>query len=256
MTDESAQLEILKQRARAGDPAALAELRARGFFAAKKAARGDGWPLSAAQRRLWIIDQMRPGLPAYNMPDALQFDGALDVAALRAAVRRLVERHETLRTTITTIGGEPRQIVGSADGFSLREVDLSGEPDPLAAARKAAADDALAPFDLARGPLFRVTLVRMGSERHLLLCTLHHIVSDAWSTAVLRRELAALYTAGVAGAGHPLPPLRAHYRDFAAWQNRELAGPTGAAQRDYWRRQLGGERAALALPTDFPRPAV
>ncbi|ACB75254.1 non-ribosomal peptide synthetase [Opitutus terrae] len=245
----------LKERARAGDAGALQALRGRGFFAGKS---GDtqSWPVSAAQRRLWVIDRMMPGLPVYNIATALQLDGALDVDSLRRAVHALIERHEALRTTFTEVDGEPRQLIGAVDPAVWRELDLSGATDPLAEARVRAADEAAQPFDLGRGPLFRCTLVRLATERHLLLCTLHHIVSDAWSAEIMQRELAALYGAFAGGAANPLPPLPRQYRDFARWQNEQLAGPAGERARAAWLRQLGGERTTLALPTDFVRPAV
>jgi amino acid adenylation domain-containing protein len=255
MNDAADTFEALKQRARAGDAEALQALRDGGFFAERRAGRAD-WPLSAAQRRLWILDRLRPGLPVYNMPEALRLDGPLDVGALRSALNALVERQESLRTTFAEIDGEPRQVIGPASAFALREADVSGAPAPGAAARALAEAEATAPFDLASMPLFRATLVRMGPQAHLLLLTTHHIVSDAWSVGLMWRELGALYEAQVAGAAAQLAPLARHYRDFAAAQNQELAGPVGGAQRDFWIGQLRGERTALALPTDVPRPAA
>ncbi|HWA09040.1 MAG TPA: amino acid adenylation domain-containing protein, partial [Opitutaceae bacterium] len=216
----------------------------------------EGWPLSAAQRRLWIIDRMMPGLPVYNIATALQLDGAVDVAALRQALHALVARHESLRTTFKEVAGEPRQLIGPTGVFSLGEVDLSGARDPRGEAQALAAQEAATPFDLAKGPLWRVTLIRLGPDRHLLLSTLHHIVSDAWSADILQRELTASYEAAVAGRASPFPPLAIQYRDFAREQNQRLSGPEGGRMAAAWRRRLAGDRAVLALPTDFPRPAV
>ena len=160
MNDAADTFEALKQRARAGDAEALQALRDGGFFAERRAGRAD-LPVSAAQRRLWILDRLRPGLPVYNMPEALRLDGPLDVGALRSALNALVERQESLRTTFAEIDGEPRQVIGPASAFALREADVSGAPSTGAAARALAEAEATAPFDLASVPLFRATLVRM-----------------------------------------------------------------------------------------------
>lgn len=251
MADET-DMVALKERARAGDAHALQALRDLGFFAKATAEV----PVSAAQRRLWVIDRMMPGSGLYNIATALQLDGPLDRMALAAAVHALIERHEPLRTVFRERESEPRQIIGPADPSAWREVDVATAPAPLEAAGEIARREAGTPFDVTRGPLLRATLVRVGAERHLLLCTMHHIVSDAWSADIIRRELGALYATFAWQRPNPLAPLRCRYRDVVRQQQEQLSGERGNRLRDYWLNQLGGERTALALPTDFRRPAI
>jgi amino acid adenylation domain-containing protein len=213
-------------------------------------------PLSAAQRRLWIIEQMRPGTAAYNMAEALRLEGPLAPVALRAALAALVDRHETLRTVFEEQGDDVFARVGPPAATGLTEHDVSATADPEAAAHALAAAEAVRPFDLRTGPLVRATLIRLGPQSHVLVCVMHHIVTDALSQRVLLREFAALYAAHRDGRPSPLPALPATYREFARWQATELAGPIGAEQRAYWRQKLGGGLQALALPLDAPRPAM
>jgi amino acid adenylation domain-containing protein len=249
---ETPDITALKVRARGGDAVALQTLRDLGFFAKAPA----DLPVSAAQRRLWVIDRMLPGSPLYNIATALKLDGPLDRVALREAVFALIERHEALRTVFREQDGSPRQVVGAVDPGAWREIDLAGTGAPLDEARRLAAQEAEAPFDLTRGPLLRVTLVRIAATEHLLLCTTHHIVSDAWSAGIVQRELAALYVAFAQRQPNPLAPLRCRTKEILRQQEEQLAGPAGGRLREYWVQQLGGERTILALPTDYPRPAV
>ncbi len=214
--------------------------------------KGAGLPASFSQERLWFIDQLEPGSAVYNMPTALRVTGPLDVRALALALAGIERRHEALRTVFTAVEGEPRQVVLPPGSFRLWEVDLTGL-DPDARERRVsalAAEEARRPFDLARGPLWRATLLRLGPEEHAVLITLHHVVSDGWSTGVLIGELTALYGAGLL----PEPPVQ--YADFAVWQRWWLQGETLQGELDWWRGQLAGAPASLDLPTDRPRPAV
>ncbi|HEX2188927.1 MAG TPA: condensation domain-containing protein, partial [Longimicrobiaceae bacterium] len=154
-------------------------------------------PLSFAQERLWLVDQMEPGSAVYNIPVAWRLGGALDEAALERAMGEVVRRHEALRTTFAEVDGSPVQVIAPFGGFALPVEDLSGlsEADREAALRQRARDEAARPFDLSAGPLFRAALLRLGAEDHVLLLSVHHIVSDGWSMGVLFRELAALYAA-------------------------------------------------------------
>ncbi|MEU7874957.1 condensation domain-containing protein, partial [Dactylosporangium sp. NPDC049140] len=207
-------------------------------------------PLSFAQQRLWFLDRLQPGSLEYNVPMRLPFGRDLAVDTLRHALGALVERHEVLRTRLVTADdGTPHQVVDPPAPFDLPIVDLSGEPDPAAAAEAWLAADGRAPFDLAAGPLFRATLVRTGPDEQILAIAKHHAVSDEWSAGILRRELAALY------AGEDLPPLPIQYADFAAWQRTWLTGAVLDSQLDYWRSRLSGA-PVLDLPTDRPRPPV
>ncbi|HEX7240246.1 MAG TPA: amino acid adenylation domain-containing protein, partial [Longimicrobiaceae bacterium] len=219
---------------------------------------GSPLPLSFAQQRLWTLDQLEPGSTAYNVPLPLRLRGALDAGALRAALEELVRRHEALRTVLVRVQGEPAQTVLPAGPRPLPWVELGGlrEPAREAEALRLAEEDATRPFDLARGPLLRAALVRLGAEDHALLLSLHHVVSDGWSLGVLTHELAALYGAFAAGRPSPLPELPVQYADFAVWQRAWLSGDVLQSQIAFWRRELHGAPPLLELPTDHPRPAV
>ncbi|HEY0558373.1 MAG TPA: amino acid adenylation domain-containing protein, partial [Thermoanaerobaculia bacterium] len=224
----------------------------------ERAPRTGRLPLSFAQSRLWFLDQLSPGSAVYNIPYPLAIDGALDARVLNSALAELSRRHEALRTTFSSVDGEPSQAISPAGSFPLPVIDLQGLPE---SARRAEADtltrgEARRPFDLVTGPLFRTSLLRLGWERHVLLLTLHHIVADGWSLEILLRELTSLYAATAAGRPSPLPELAVQYADFAIWQRRWLTGEALARQLDYWRRQLAGVPAGLDLPTDLPRPPL
>jgi amino acid adenylation domain-containing protein len=215
-------------------------------------------PLSFAQQRLWLLDRLEPGSSAFNMPTPVRLTGALQAGVLARALDQIVRRHEALRTTFAVAGDEPVQIVSAPAPFPLPEVDLSKLP---AAARSAEADrlvawDSKRTFDLARGPLFRAALLRLGLEEHVLLLNVHHIVSDGWSVAVLFQELSALYGAFAAGRPSPLPPLPIQYADFAVWQRELMRGEALEERLAYWRGRLAGCPPVLELPIDRPRPAI
>ncbi|MEV6869113.1 condensation domain-containing protein, partial [Streptosporangium subroseum] len=238
--------------------AAAVEASARGVLAPPiTAVRRDGpLPLSFAQQRLWFLAQLEPESSEYNIPLALRMRGTMDVAALGAALDAIVERHEVLRTRLVADEqGVAYQVVDPPAGFGLEVVDLTGEPDVLDRAEEMVAADALAPFDLAVGPLFRGLLIRLAPDDHVFSLVLHHVVSDEWSSGVLRRELTALYDAFRAGEPSPLSPLAVQYADFAVWQRDWLRGDILEGQLAYWRERLGGA-PVLELPTDRPRPAV
>jgi amino acid adenylation domain-containing protein len=215
-------------------------------------------PLSLAQQRLWVLHQLTPGLIAYHVPAALRLRGALCPGALALALTGIVGRHEALRTRFPAAGGQPVQAVDPPAPVTVPEVDLSALPEMARedAARRMAREEARRPFDLERGPLLRLRRLRLGAADHVLLITVHHLVSDGWSAAVFLRELSALYTAVVGGAAAALPPLPVQYADYAAWQRSWLRGETLEAQLRYWRERLAGAPRVLDLPTDHPRPAV
>ena len=212
-------------------------------------------PLSFAQQRLWFLVQLEGVSATYNVSGALRLSGLLDRAALHRALDRLVERHETLRTTFVAVSGEPWPRINAATGFALREHDLRGLPDANEQLARLMREETGAVFDLAAGPLIRGRLIQLHDDAHVLQITMHHIVGDNWSLAVLLRELDALHGAYTAGAVDPLPALAVQYADYAAWQRQWLAGEVWQEQRDYWRRTLAGVPALLGLPTDRPRPA-
>jgi amino acid adenylation domain-containing protein len=212
-------------------------------------------PLSFAQQRLWFLAQMEGASQAYHMAGGFRLSGTLRRAELRRALDRIVARHEALRTRFELVDGQPVQRVATAGvGFSLREHDLSEHPDAAAELARLAAEEATAAFDLQAGPLIRGRLVRLGETEHVLLVTMHHIVSDGWSIGVMAREMGVLYAAYSQGDAQPLPELAIQYADYAAWQRRWLEGDLVQAQVAYWRNQLEGAPALLELPTDRPRP--
>ena len=215
---------------------------------------GEGMPLSFAQRRLWFLDRLEPGSPAYHLPGAIRLSGPLDPAALERALAAVVGRHEALRTVFRREGDEPVQIVAPA-AVSLPRVDLGALPAAAAgaAAERLARESAVAPFDLERGPLFRLLLLRRGAEDHELVLTLHHIVADGWSLGIFLAELAALYESSASAP--PLPELPVQYADWAVWQRERLAGETLAAELAWWRQRLAGS-SGPRLPADRPRPAA
>ncbi|UVL81813.1 amino acid adenylation domain-containing protein [Pseudomonas sp. B21-028] len=216
--------------------------------------------LSFAQQRLWFLDQLDSGAgSAYHMPAALLLRGDLDRVALKAALDRLVARHESLRTTFDRRGEQPVQVIAPADcGFALAEQDLRALPYEQASlsASRIGNTEALAPFDLSRGPLIRGRLLRLADDEHILLITQHHIISDGWSVGVLVKEFAALYRAFSQQQPDPLPALPIQYADYAAWQHQTLDGERLGRQAGFWREHLEGAPALLSLPTDRPRPAM
>jgi amino acid adenylation domain-containing protein len=214
-------------------------------------------PLSFAQQRLWFIDLLEPGNSAYNFPVALRLKGPLNVMALEQSVNEIVKRHEALRTTFATVDGRPAQVITRTLTVRLPIVNLQELPEceREAEVRRLAIEEAQRPFNLAQGPLLRVTLLRLAEEEHVGLLTMHHIVSDGWSTGILIREMAVLYEAFSDGRSSPLPELPIQYADFAHWQRRWLQGEVLETQLTYWKRQLLGA-SPLELPTDHLRPAV
>jgi amino acid adenylation domain-containing protein len=236
--------------------AAVAEEGARSALPAiEPADRGSPLPLSFAQQRLWFLAQIDGVGQAYHIPMNVRLKGELDKRALRQALDRLVARHEALRTTFVAVDGQAVQRIAPADlGFALEEHDLAGERDPEDALQKLVAEESDGAFDLQGGPLARGRLIRLADREHALLFTLHHIVSDGWSTGVLNRELSALYAAFRERQADPLPDLAIQYADYAVWQRRWLSEAMRQEQVDYWRRALAGAAAVLDLPADRPRP--
>ncbi|MFJ1551977.1 amino acid adenylation domain-containing protein, partial [Streptomyces sp. NPDC088246] len=218
--------------------------------------RGRALPLSFGQQRLWFLDQLEPGSSEYNLSTSVRWDVDVDVAALRAALGGVVARHEVLRTRLVADAeGVAHQVIDEPAPFELRVVEVPTGADPVVAVRGVVAADAQVPFDLARGPLLRATLIRVAAQEHVLALSMHHVVSDEWSGRILRRELVALYEAFRAGDPDPLPPLEIQYADFAVWQRQWLTGDVLDTQLAYWRDRLSGI-PTLELPTDRPRPPV
>ncbi|MFD0648201.1 condensation domain-containing protein [Streptomyces malaysiensis subsp. malaysiensis] len=214
-------------------------------------------PLSYPQQRLWFLDSFAPDSAEYTTPLALRMRGALDVDALGAALTALVARHESLRTTFDAVDGRGVQIVHDPWEIRLDPYDLSHLPTDEREMELAELleYERARPFDLRRGPLLRTGLVRLGAQEHILSLTLHHIITDGWSTGVLTGDLRELYRAALSGGPAALPPLPVHYADFAAWQRAELTAPRAEEELAYWTRQLA-EVPPLEVPTDRPRPEV
>ncbi|HEX8559852.1 MAG TPA: amino acid adenylation domain-containing protein [Pyrinomonadaceae bacterium] len=215
-------------------------------------------PLSYSQQRLWFLHELEPSTSAYNIPTAVRLKGWLDVGALERTLSEVARRHEILRTSYAAVEGQPVQVIAPPSGVKLDLTDLGELPEPERESRmrRLAAEEARRPFDLARGPLLRALLLRLGAEEHVLLLTVHHIVSDGWSQGVLVREVGALYGAFSEGRESPLAELPVQYADFAQWQRRWLAGEVLENHLAYWRRRLGGPLPSLDLPADRPRPEV
>ncbi|HKG80667.1 MAG TPA: condensation domain-containing protein, partial [Pyrinomonadaceae bacterium] len=218
--------------------------------------RNGDLPLSFAQQRLWFLDQLEPGNPFYNITKAVRLTGSLNAVALERSLNEVVRRHEALRTTFPAVGGSGVQRIAPSMTLALSFKDFS---ELLPAQRDAqvlqTASEAARAMDLARGPLFRAVLLRLGEEEHVLVLTMHHIISDGWSMGVFIREMATIYEAYAGGQPSPLPEMPFQYADFAHWQRNWLKEEVLEAQLDYWKQQLA-DAPQLELPTDRPRPLV
>ncbi|MFS8071579.1 MAG: condensation domain-containing protein, partial [Byssovorax sp.] len=215
-------------------------------------------PLSFAQERMWLLDQLDPGDPSYIIPRALRLRGKLDIPALERSLRDIVARHEVLRTTFATVDGRAQPVFHARAATTLPVTRWPAAPaeERESLARREAEAEAHRPFNLAEGPLFRVRLLEIDVEDHLLTLMMHHIVSDAWTLEVFHAELWTLYQAHREGRSVALPELPIQYADYAVWQRRSLDGARLEEQLAYWKGRLDGAERSLDLPTDRPRPAV
>jgi amino acid adenylation domain-containing protein len=216
------------------------------------------FPLSFGQERLWFLDRLAPGDPGWNVPLVIRVRGPLSPAVLESCFGKLIRRHEVLRTVFEGQAGEPVQRIARTLAPWLPLVDLRALPEDARAAeeRRLTVEEIVRPFDLARGPLLRTTLLRLAQEEHALLLSLHHIVCDGWSLGVLVDELGSLYDALSAGIAATLPPLPIQYVDFASWQRQVLRSKAAERQIAYWRERLGSEVPRLDLPARGPRPPL
>jgi len=215
-------------------------------------------PLSFAQQQFWFVQQWEPESVAYTIPIAVRIEGPCDPPALVRSLQAIVARHEILRTTFLAVDGQPQQIIAPALALPLRQLDLTALPPSIHEQQTEHLFDMVlaTPFDLERGPLLRAYLLRLAADAHVLLITLHHIVFDDWSHAVLVRELLALYAAFHAGQPAPLPALPIQYGDYAAWQRQRAATGQFDDQLAFWTAQLRDAPVLLDLPTDYPRPPI
>ncbi|MEG2390387.1 MAG: aminotransferase class I/II-fold pyridoxal phosphate-dependent enzyme [Pseudomonas sp.] len=211
--------------------------------------------LSYAQQRQWFLWQWAPHSAAYNIPTALRLQGPLDVTALERSVQALIERHETLRTVFQQQPDDSLLQVPLQQPLDIQRIDLSDLPAAERETRVAAAaqEQSLLPFDLANGPLLRVRLLQLAEQEHVLLLTLHHIVSDGWSLQVMIEELVQLYAGFNLGHDAGLPALPIQYADYALWQRQWMEAGEQERQLAYWQEKLGGEQPVLELPMDRPR---
>ncbi|ESY79347.1 lysine 2,3-aminomutase [Mesorhizobium sp. LNHC221B00] len=213
-------------------------------------------PLSFPQQRVWFLSRLGEGSEACHIQMGLRFRGELDEAALQSALDGLVARHEVLRTTFGVEAGEPFQRIGPADvSLPLKRDDLTAAADVEATLAELMRHEAQAAFDLEAGLLIRGGLVRLAEDDHVLLITMHHLVSDAWSRKILARELSELYAAAREGRADRLAPLPVQYADYALWQRRCLAGEVLERRSEYWPWMLAGAPVVTELPADGPSPA-
>jgi len=214
-------------------------------------------PLSMAQRRLWFLDQLEGDNATYNMPAAIRMKGPLDVSLFERVFSEIIRRHETLRTRFPAQEGTPYQVIDEPAEFKMSVVDVSKIPEQQREAeiQRLADQEAVWPFNLAQGPLVRAELLRIHEQDHVLLFTMHHIISDGWSTEILIKEFRVLYNAFYHGQISPLPELDVQYADFAHWQNQYLQGPVLEEELRFWEEKLRGAPALLEMPTDRIRPA-
>ena len=220
--------------------------------------RDQALPLSFAQQRLWFLDQLEPNNPLYNVPRTIRLTGTLQADALEKALNEIVRRHETLRTSFTTVNDEPVQVIAPSLAAPLALTDLTSLPESEREeeARRLVMEEAKRPFHLGEASMLRVSLLKLSDDDHVLVLNTHHIISDRWSLGVLSQELATLYEAFLENKPSPLPELPVQYADYAVWQRAFLSGEVLDKQLAYWKRHLAGAPATIDLPTDRPRPPV
>ncbi|RAM48430.1 MAG: non-ribosomal peptide synthetase [Hapalosiphonaceae cyanobacterium JJU2] len=215
-------------------------------------------PLSFSQQRLWFIDQLYHGSSFYNIPIAFHIKGQLNITALQQSLNEILKRHEIWRTNFRLVNGEPIQEIKPNLTWNIPIINLehlSGQ-DWEAEVKQLVAKEAIKPFNLAKELLVRATLLKLNEQEHVLLVTMHHIITDGWSCGVFLRELSTLYAAFSTNQPSPLPPLPIQYADFTIWQRDRIQGEFLATKLNYWKQQLSGELPILQLPTDCPRPTV
>ncbi|MEP7338239.1 MAG: amino acid adenylation domain-containing protein [Acidobacteriota bacterium] len=219
---------------------------------------GNMAPASFSQRRMWFLNKLLPTDPTFNMPGAYQFKGKFDLDAFSRSVDEIVRRQEILRTTFVSVNDEPMQLIAEPHHVEVPLIDFSSLPptERDAEAQRITEEEAVRCFDLEAGPLLRIVLLRLSKSEHIVLLTMHHIISDGWSMGVMMNEVSATYNAYLHGEAHSLPELPIQYADYAIWQRDFLQGETIDRQLAYWKKQLAGAPPLIELPTDHPRAAV
>ncbi|CAH1202646.1 Tyrocidine synthase 3 [Paenibacillus plantiphilus] len=217
------------------------------YAAMEPAAERPHYPVSSAQRRMFVVSSLEGSGTSYNLPGAIIAEGELDVPRLAEAFRELVARHESLRTSFASVDGEPVQII---EASAMLEVPYSEALEASEGELDALVEAFVRPFELDAAPLFRAEIMKLGNNRHLLLYDMHHIISDGVSAGILVRELVALYERA------ELPPLRVQYKDYAVWQQELLGSELMERQEQYWLERFSGPLPVLDLPSDYPRPSV
>jgi hypothetical protein len=232
----------------------LPSSRERGNTVSASARASSRFPLSQGQQALWFLQQLAPEGQAYHIVRALRLKGEVDAVALRRTFQMLAERHASLRTVFLVVDGKPMQHVQEQAALFFEHEDASHWDARRLQQR--VTESARRPFDLSRGPLFRVFLFGCSTGDHLLLLAAHHIVADLWSLGLILNELVAIYAAEVRNIPAELPALSTHYGDYVSWEEKLLQGEAGERHWRYWQRQLKGDLPCLDLPVDFPRPPV
>src|SRR6266851_4161971 len=214
-------------------------------------------PLSFAQQRLWLLQQLEPAHPSYNNLIQLRLSGPLQVTALQQSLNEILRRHEALRTTFALLEAQPTQLIAPTLALSMTTVNLRAlaEAERKTQIQRLALQEVHWPFNLTSGPLIHACLLELDDEEHIFLLTLHHIIADGRSIDILLQELATLYRAYVTGHPSPLPELPIQYADFAIWQQQQLQGALLEEHLTYWKQRLDGAPTILQLPADHPRPA-
>jgi len=228
------------------------------YMPVETVSRDAALPLSFAQERLWFLAQLESDSAFYNSSWAYHISGSLDKGALKQSLNHIVQRQESLRTTFPSTGGTPGQLIAANIDFELEKIDLQAVPEDRRRdeSDRIVNEEARRPFDLSTGPLFRATLMQMGDAEHVLVLTMHHIVTDGWSMEIFFREISVCYEAYSRGKTPRLPDLPIQYADFAVWQREWLRGDVLERLFSYWEKQLGDSPPILELPADHPRPAV
>ncbi|MCP4135479.1 MAG: HAD-IIIC family phosphatase, partial [bacterium] len=225
-----------------------------GFIQIEVVRSQESYPVSNAQRRLWVLDQLDDVNAAYSIPSAYYLEGELNTDAFRKAYSFMLDRHESLRTVFVSENGEPRQNILKNPDLKIDIHDLRNDPESLEKAGEIVEKDSLTPFDLEKGPLIRFSILKLGDEKNLLIFNIHHIISDGWSMGIFTGEFLAAYNSFRKNQTPALKPLRIHYKDYSTWQNNMLESPEMDNQRKYWLNKLGGEIPVMDLPCDFVRP--